>query len=483
MTSKGKLEVDPSERVFDVLGNNDYDDIDLISELIDNAVAARPDDKDLQVDIDIGLSDDSGDSYFLIRDNASGITFSDLPDAISPAGTTSNSGHPLNEHGLGMKQAVSAAGNLDYLKTKPASESTATVINEFSFGEVDHTTEDVDWEHGTEIRIKNLNEILRKSAQIYECRIQAYIGARYRRLLGNPNNNLDISLRWENLDTGETRKIVPDDVRPIYFHPNKRINDPVLHKEEFSGSEGDGWKIQLTFGYAPETEAKYNSLGLSQPKKYEPYYKALSKQGLDLIQNDRVIQFAQLEEIGLVSSTHNQYNKIRGEIDLLEGFSTAITKNRIVGGQEFDAMISQVRKFLHSGDYLESQNVPDAIPEACLRDRLADLLLEPPDPCSHTATEYAVQGLSGFIDVLADDEEPWEIKVNQANGLDAYQLFAYMDMGGFNKGHLVSDGISTGGIEAINFIEDKHGVEIEFVDRYNLAINDDMSDEEVEEYV
>lgn len=483
MSDKGPLEVKASDRVFDVLGNNDYNDVDMISELIDNAVAARPDDEDLNIYIEIGLSDEHpSESYFLIRDDASGISFDELPEAISPAGSTSSSSHPLNEHGLGMKQAVSAAGELAYLKTKPADEDSATVVDEFSYGNIDYQTEDVSWERGTEIKITNLKEMLRNSAQIYDCRIKSYLGARYRRLIGHPEDNLEITMKWKDIDGGETRKIIPDDIRPVYFHPNTRVNDPVVHKKEFSGSEGRGWKVQLTFGYAPEGEAEYDSMGLSKPKKYEPYYKALSNQGLDLIQNNRVIQFAQLQEIGLVNATHPQYNKIRGEIDLLEGFSTAITKNRIVGGVEFEAMAETIRGFLKNNDYLEEEKVPDQIPEACLRDRLADLLPNPPYNYTDIETEVAVGKLAGFIDVLADDEA-WEIKVNQASGLDVYQLFAYMDMGGYDEGHLVSDGITTGGSEAIKHIEKQYNKSISSVDRYDLAINHNMSDNEIDEYV
>lgn len=483
MGDKGDLEVGPSERVFEVLGNNDYNDVDLISELIDNAVAARPDDQDLKIYIEIGLSDENPtQSYFIIQDNASGIPFADLSEAISPAGSTSSSDHPLNEHGLGMKQAVSAAGKLEYLKTKPVDEDSATVINQFTYGSIDYETENVDWEHGTEIKIIELTEILRDTAQVYDHRIKSYIGARYRRLLGNPGNNLDITIKWKDIDGGETRKITPDDIRPVYFHPNTRVNKPVVHKRKFSGSEGDGWKAELTFGYAPNGKSEYDSLGSSQPKKYEPYSRALSNQGLDLMQNDRVIRFAQLEEIGLVNSTHPQYNKIRGEIDLVKGFSTAITKNRIVGGVEFEAMQKEIRKFLKNDEYLEEESVPNQIPEACLRDRLADLLPNSPHSYTDIETEYAVGGLTGFIDVLADNE-CWEIKVNQASGLDVYQLFAYMDMGDFHKGHLVSDGVTTGASEAIKHVEKEHDKKISSIDRYDLAINSNMSDDEIDEYV
>lgn len=483
MPHKGDLTVPSSDRVFQVLGNNDYNDIDLISELIDNAIAARVDELQLEINIEVGVSEDNPDeSYFLIRDNAAGIRFEDLPRAISPAGVTDKSGHPLNEHGLGMKQAIAAAGELEYLKTKPLEEDTATVVSEFSYGPVEYETEDVDWEHGTEIRIGKLNEILLESDQVYTQRIKSYLGARYRRLLGRPNEVLNIIFKWKDLDEGESRKFHPAPVRPIYFHPNKRQNRPIIHKKEFSGSEGSGWKVELTFGYAPQDESEYKELGLQPPKYYEPYNRALSKQGLDLIRHDRIIQFHQLSEIGLVNAAHNQYNDIRGEIDLIDGFSTAITKNKIIVGDELDAMITQIREYLNKHDYLEDRTVPSDIPEPCLRDRLASLLEKPPFNCEDVETEYVVGALEGFIDIKADTEA-WELKVNQADGLDIYQLFAYMDMQNIDQGHIVSDGISTGASEAIKHIEEEHGKSIESIDREDLAINHPMSEAEIEKYV
>jgi hypothetical protein len=53
--------------------------------------------------------------------------------------------------------------------------------------------------------------------------------------------------------------------------------------------------------------------------------------------------------------------------------------------------------------------------------------------------EYPIEGLGGKIDVLAD-AEAWEIKRDDAYGLDVYQLFAYLDMSDFKKGHLLAKG-------------------------------------------
>src|SRR5947209_8131391 len=93
--------VTPSNRIFEELGNNTYDCKDVISELIDNAIASRLNDRMLQVSIDLFVDANSSPVEFLIKDNATGISKDKLGLAITPAGIHSQ--NSLNEHGLGMK--------------------------------------------------------------------------------------------------------------------------------------------------------------------------------------------------------------------------------------------------------------------------------------------------------------------------------------------------------------------------------------------
>ena len=97
------VNVKASDNLFTELGFNTYSFLDLMSELIDNAVAAKSDKSVAEIHIEIGVSDTELDnSYFIIRDNSSGIRRSELGNAISPGGTSG--GSSLNAHGLGMKR-------------------------------------------------------------------------------------------------------------------------------------------------------------------------------------------------------------------------------------------------------------------------------------------------------------------------------------------------------------------------------------------
>ena len=129
--SKTTVEIIPSDNLFSELGKNNYDYKDLLSELIDNSIAARVQNELLEVNIEIYV-DNSTPERFVIRDNASGIAPDELGTALSPGAVqTKNS---LNEHGMGMKQAIAALGELHYLQTKTAKETKARQIKDLKFG-------------------------------------------------------------------------------------------------------------------------------------------------------------------------------------------------------------------------------------------------------------------------------------------------------------------------------------------------------------
>jgi hypothetical protein len=230
----------------------------------------------------------------------------------------------------------------------------------------------------------------------------------------------------------------------------------VVERRRFSGK---GWEAELTFGYAP-ADKEFDELGLARPGKFDPYYVSLNRQGLDLISNDRVIEFHQLSELDLVAVRHPDFNSIRGEIDLKEGFKTAITKNAIMYDDHYKEVLQQIKDFLERKEFLKHRTWPQEIPESVLRDRLVHHLKNRSvDPKKNVVKELAIGGLGGFVDVLADGE-PYEIKTTKADGIDIYQLFAYMDMGKFDKGIFLASEYATGAEEASKFIEANHAKKI-----------------------
>ena len=492
----GEIVVEPSDRLFNELGNNTYDYKDLLSELIDNAIAAIIPRKKLQVEITLHVDNERNPVRFTIRDNASGIASEKLAKAITPAGIQSS--ESLNEHGLGMKQAVAALGDLEYLATKTVDEDKARAIKKFKFGKIPFFHRDFEYDCGTEISIISLKPIVETSSQSYTMSVVPYLGARYRRFLRADNKRLDLFIKIKNTDTNVVDyEWDVKGISPVYFHPNTRTNKPVFETHKLSGS---GWKATLTFGYAPQTEAEYNELGftirkdgngLSKMKKYNPYYVSLGKQGFDVIRHDRVILFHQLSELKIVAARHPDYNVIRGEIDLLKGFQTAITKNSIIADRNFRECISQIQDIL-TGEiagpsgmkrkYLKMMTYPDQIPERLLRDRLKDWLENNPImKKKNVITEYSVEGIGGSIDILADGEA-WELKIQQANAMDVYQLFMYMDVGDIKKGYLAAKRFTSGAEVARQHIEQNHKKKIELATLDKFPILQPSNDEERAQY-
>lgn len=472
------INIEPSDNLFRELGNNTYDFVDLISEFIDNSIAAKLDDKLLKVEIIIGLSKfDERNSYLIIRDNAKGISEEFLGRALSPGATSG--GRTLNEHWLGMKQAIAALGTLEYLKTKVANVDKGLQINELKFGPIDAQLVDCDFEHGTEIKVRNINSIVPANTQKYTQNIVGFLGARYRRFLKKDNPKMDLSIKLIDLDNStKSNTWNINAVEPIYFHANNRKNEPMIDKQTLKGRN---WEAKLTFGYAPN-DKQYEDLGLEAPKNYMPYYVSINKQGLDIINNDRVIKFHQLSEINLVSTRHNKFNYIRGEIDLIKGFTTAITKNNVIQDNNFVELIEKIKEILHKKEYLDKKTYPGEIPEKLLRDRLKKFFKTSKlYKKNNVQTEYCIEGLGGYVDILADGE-PWELKTNDADGLDVYQLFAYMDMGNFDKGYLVAKSFKTGAESAAKFINENHQKTIELILRNEFNINNEPTEEELKEY-
>lgn len=481
-----RILVEPSDNIFQVLGHNTYDFLDAISELIDNAVAKRVEGELLQVEIEIGVSAKDGKKdYFLIRDNASGISLDDLPKCLSPAAIVST--ESLSEHGMGMKQAIACLGRFRYLASKIKNMDKAIVIEELRFGKIKPKTVDVTWAHGTEICIHSPSPMIpRTHLGTGYSKIASYLGARYRRFMKPENPRMTITIKMVDIDNKKTT-LLPEveEIRPVYFHPRSRTNQPTIIRKKFSSNSK--WLATLTMGYAP-SDYEYDELGLEKPKQYEPYHVSLTNQGIDIIRNDRVILFHQLSQIGLVPARHNRFNYIRGELDLERGFTTAITKNFIVQDENYQELLEKIREDPDVKKMLQGKTFPEELPEKVLRDRLANHLKgRAIDPKKDVSTEYAIQGLGGFIDVMADGE-PYEVKATQADGLDVYQLFAYMDMGErpelpMKVGYLLAPSFTTGSTQAANFIEKKHGKRIVLAPLEDFPINQPMSEEEIKKYL
>jgi hypothetical protein len=482
-----RINVPPSDNIFSELGHNTYDYKDLLSELIDNCIAARIQGELLHVRIVIEVDGDMTPLKFAISDDASGIPEERLGAAISPAALQTSGS--LNEHGLGMKQAIAGLGRLDSLVTKTTDRPTAILVPEFKYGDIEADEVAYEGARGTTITVVDLKPIFVTNATSYTRTIVPYLGARYRRFLRSENPALNLTIEIRSAATRDTiYRWEVKEVKPVYFHPGTRENRPVFAKYAL---EGNGWKAELTFGYAPKEDSEYEELGIDVPNKFHPYRVSMSTQGLDVILHDRVILFHQLSELGIINQRHPDYNATRGEIALLTGFSTAITKNSIIQENHFRECIGSVRDILtgekagpggRKENYIQHRSYPEELPEHLLRDRLIEWLSNNPvQKKTDVSKEYSVEGVEGFVDIMADGEA-WELKKDQASALDVYQLFMYMDIGNLAKGYLVGKNFTPGATVAAKAIRDKHQKEIVLAPRGQFPINHQPTAQEREDY-
>ena len=68
-----KIDVVPSDRLFDELGRNTYNYGELLAELIDNSIAAREPGHILNISIDIFIDKTGKAREMIFQDNAQGI--------------------------------------------------------------------------------------------------------------------------------------------------------------------------------------------------------------------------------------------------------------------------------------------------------------------------------------------------------------------------------------------------------------------------
>ena len=131
--------------------------------------------------ISILVDKEQSPKRFIIEDDASGIPVDRIGLAISPAGMQTVGS--LNEHGLGMKQAVASLGKLESFITKTADREKAIAVTEFRFGELEADEVDLDRQRGTTITVVNLKPIVTANATSITHSLVPYLGARYRRFL------------------------------------------------------------------------------------------------------------------------------------------------------------------------------------------------------------------------------------------------------------------------------------------------------------
>jgi hypothetical protein len=476
--------VGASDLLFERLGNNQLNFLDLLSELIDNSIAGAHDDKPVRIRISFFSGKQGRIERIRIRDNGRGIPEKHLGKALS-LGAKRIVGS-LNEHGMGMKQAVMGLGMLDRLLTRVDGSDRAVGVDRFGFGEIPLVRRQVTWT-GTEITIKDLKHgVVPDKYSVIRSSVCLWIGARYRKFLiddpaSGASKRAEIQLR--HYVSGEERRVDRiriQEVNPAYRSDIKKekgrpeqtrffcshMNDPLDPPfEECRPEHGCDWKFKLVIGLAPEGSLTA-ILGRTskQARRNQPYHVSQKNQGLDVIMNDRVIVFSQWSELfqslsdSILVEKHPSFNRIRGELILGHGFSTTITKNQISLTTEW----RDARERLYH--YVKEQRLfnppPPGRREAVNNNLLIEYLK------NKYGDHFEPKQVAGIFDAEIDikdtkNNEAYELKVVRTTWQDVFQLFGYMSASDMQKGYLVAYSHKQAAKDAVKHINEKYPLEIQ----------------------
>lgn len=241
--------------IVERLGDNYKDFFAPTSDLIDNAIAAKATD----IQIEIQISSEPNLNIFQISDNGIGFDLKNIEESFGIGFTkTKNS---LNQYGLGLKQAIATLGRLDYLWSAKADKKEGFKIFDYKNRKYSISSEKKESfgfasrESGTVIRIigvRNGSDSLKEAAglslysdneELFNSNIKNYILKLEKTYSKLTNNNVIIHLKIKNIDNGETKfkgKLKPK------FQQGKQFFSKEINKK---GKNGEIYHFEIHCKY------------------------------------------------------------------------------------------------------------------------------------------------------------------------------------------------------------------------------------------
>lgn len=441
-----------------------------IAELIDNSISANIKNKEY-------FSEDNVDESFriqitvtryqdrvevIVADSGEGMTPEMLRKDIWTSGNTDNADGVLNEHGFGLKNALSFLtrnkgnppfvvltrdnsnyGNNEFGKVVgPISRDMTRDIGDFRemWNEGAETLEDP--ETGTRVHLTTTNEILQSSyrrasrLETIASALQEHFGVTYRHFLEKTDRN-HIIIDWEDKVTDDSGEAP---VKPI--HPEFKTgvdedgnewyrNDDLVIEDD----DGNQYSVKYKRGIV-DWEATWEKYerdsyeGIATGDGDSPfriyYQRNQATQGVDIVYNGRTLKTGLIEKVW-DQPTHNKFNDFVGEIILSDdAFETVNNKIDINTNSE---LWLGLKEKLNSEDWYEPIKYGKKEKEAGIKQRLKRKLE------AQMATEQvrAEKGFNGVdVDLLQEFEENYEyiyeVKRSNANPIDVYQCIMYWDV-------------------------------------------------------
>lgn len=415
-----------------------------ICELIDNAIAATPEDNKFKVDI-IFIKPIDNDSELVdvyIADNCSGMTLETLKGSLQ-LGKVPTTTNRLNEHGFGLKNSLATlSGGNRYWKlwTKSIDNDVVySVEGPFRPEMVIHESDSFPEESFLPIDLSTLIKV-----QVKLSFIQTVQGR------GAPSKNLDKLREWLMEHLGvlyrgyleQDEKTYESSGVVVISIGNNTVRVPPVPvpignmSTEYIQIELGGKVEQLIYKYGTLDEIKRDGLVRGNKAKYY-YQKNMPTQGIDIRLGKRVIATHQFETIwkarsgdGEVSrlSRDPHYNDFVGELlipELPRGVLTTVNNKTDfnLDDSDWNKIFDELNKFRPIKEIRQRS-------EAKLKEKWRKML-KATNPEDTVTKEKSVWPTSTKIDVYRETPDGkiiiYELKVGTGAPMHLYQLKMYWD--------------------------------------------------------
>jgi len=432
LTGKKEIEIEYSySGAVALAADANYDFNTAIYELIDNSFAAKA--NNVKVVIQTNANNDV--VAITIEDDGKGLPSSEVGQAFAP-GTKKGDG--INEHGVGMKAAISHFGELDECWSKTSKETwyLYELNPDDNGGKVEIDINAPDGKTGFSVQITCGIEgkaVYNKNYASNTPTIDSYKwGRRYADILSKASKNLSMVYLDEH---GHEKKRI--EVEPLYAEYDQHLVNGV----EVNGSNHP-FKAKLHV-YKLRDKKEYN--------QYDPIKPTTASAGLDIVMHGRcVVERSKAPLNGILTDkgepldfSHPSYNRLYGRLIIESGIKSTPKKDNI---QENDPAFKELQDLVAEvweSSGLKEQFKPDDSPDASEEDielNLMDLLKE--DDYTNIERQQRIDyGFRTDVQAEKDGEKTiWEVKKDQAVPNDVLQLVNYMRITGTPKGVLLADG-------------------------------------------
>ena len=374
-TQRPSLKIKSAKRIA-----GSADCVDMLSELIDNAILVKRECVD--VIIDMYYNTDSEQSFIKVVDNSIGIPERSILDVFN-YGTSTNEGLMLlGKMGMGMKGAVWGLGEFVYALSKtadgnlcevrPAPYSSDDDILEYQL--VEPTQPELDaYNHGTCIKIKRVNDKLPlwTNKKDFE-RFMGKLNSMYAKLLDEKRVNISVYYRNSKgiafsdkcvgahplMSNPRNIKDTSPDImlghnEPIYAeNTQEKIENREIITYDESGNIST--KVYVTAWHKPTPPQVASYYKKTQDEVYNPVkYKnsvfgyGYEKAGITILYKGKYIQF----NVDQRSSWEDNRGVIV-EINDESGLSFAQYKNSLVPNNKYRECLDAVKKFLKENGFV-----------------------------------------------------------------------------------------------------------------------------------